>query len=719
MSIKEIIKKKYKELPYNYRVKCSKIIWYTKRTDALIYKIKSELFNRFEKNKVSNNISSNIVDNIISHKKEVNNSIYDYWDIQGDLFLINTVFKNTSKDSYFVFPVIDWHFRVQRPQHIARELGLLGHKVVYLTTTFNLSTKPGFKIIESPSENILICQLNFNKKHINIYHDKLDNDDVVFLLKSVNSIRSTFNMGYTNSLVDLPFWSNISIKLTANNVIYDCMDHHAGFENNTLDMLNEEEDLLLQSDLVITTAERLSNIISEKRDNIIIRNAAEVDFFSKKDPRVLYEKKRKTIGYYGAIAEWFDIELLRICAKQTPEYDYLIIGNVTTDLKGVDKLDNVNFIGEVPYSELPAYLNSFDVCLIPFKLIELTLCTNPVKVYEYLAAGKPVVSTAMPEVLLMAEHLHIGNSREDFVNKIHSALDEVGNKELSDKRRGWALTQDWSSRAESIVENVKLLNNEKSHIKKVSLVVLTYNNLELTKDCLNGIDKNTYYPNYEVIIVDNMSTDGTRDFLNKKYSNKDKYKVILNDDNLGFSAGNNIGLAAADGDILIVINNDTYPAPYWLSGIVEAFNSNNNLGLCCPITNNIGNEAKLNIEYDSFNNMNIFASNLCANNIGNLYSVNNIAFFCAAFTRDVYKTVGPMCEEYGLGFFEDDDYCARVRELGFDISIVDYSFVHHHLSASFNKLKDNKKELLMLENKAIFESKWGSWVPHKYRPGVH
>ncbi len=716
MSVRNTIKNNYKKLPHSYRVKLSKTIWYMKRTDAFIYKIKSEFLKK--RNKNNSSISSNIVDSITQYT-EVNDSIYDYWDVQGDVFLINKVFSNASKDSYLVFPVIDWHFRVQRPQHIARELGLLGHKVVYLTTTFNLSNKPGFKIIESPSDNVLICQLNFNKKHINIYHDKLTDDDVTFLLKSVNAIRGTFNMGFTNSLVDLPFWSEVSIKLIANNVIYDCMDHHAGFENNTEEMLNEEDALLLRSDLVITTAERLSNIISKKRDNIIIRNAAEVNFFSKKDPRILYEKKRKTIGYYGAIAEWFDIELLRTCAKNTPEYDYLIIGNVTTDLKGVDKLDNVNFLGEVPYSDLPAYLNSFDICLIPFRLIELTLCTNPVKIYEYLAAGKPVVATAMPEVILMSEYVHIGDTYEDFIDKIHSALKEVEDEKLSNKRRKWALTQDWSSRAQSIADNVDLLNRNNSHFKKVSLIVLTYNNLQLTKDCLEGIEKNTFYPNYEVIIVDNLSTDGTRDYLKENYLNKNKYKVILNNENHGFSGGNNIGLSAADGDILIVINNDTVPAPYWLSGIVDAFNSDSNLGLCCPITNNIGNEAKQNIEYNNFNEMNIFATNLCVNNTGKLYQVDKVAFFCAAFTREVYNKIGPMCEDYGLGFFEDDDYSERVRRKGFKIAVVDYSFVHHHLSASFNKLKNNKKEQLMLENKSKYEAKWGPWVPHKYRPGVY
>jgi GT2 family glycosyltransferase len=95
-----------------------------------------------------------------------------------------------------------------------------------------------------------------------------------------------------------------------------------------------------------------------------------------------------------------------------------------------------------------------------------------------------------------------------------------------------------------------------------------------------------------------------------------------------------------------------------------------------------------------------------------------LAFFCVAIPRAVYNKVGPISEDYGLGFFEDDDYCKRIEQLGFKLGIVEDSFVHHHLSASFNKLKSEHRQKLMDTNKAIFEKKWGTWTPHKYRKGV-
>ena len=101
-----------------------------------------------------------------------------------------------------------------------------------------------------------------------------------------------------------------------------------------------------------------------------------------------------------------------------------------------------------------------------------------------------------------------------------------------------------------------------------------------------------------------------------------------------------------------------------------------------------------------------------------IYPIESAAFFCVAIRKEVIDTVGLICEDYGLGFFEDDDYCKRVLLEGWEIAAVEDSFVHHHLSASFDKLKGDKKRKLMEKNQAIFESKWGEWKSHIYRPGV-
>lgn len=120
-----------------------------------------------------------------------------------------------------------------------------------------------------------------------------------------------------------------------------------------------------------------------------------------------------------------------------PQYDFVLIGNVTTDVSCFKNQSNIKLLGEVPYKDLTKYLVSFDVCIIPFIINDLTLCTNPVKVYEYLAAGKPVVATAMPEVVLIEEKVFIASDAEAFSLSIEKAMETKDDAELvTDRKMG-------------------------------------------------------------------------------------------------------------------------------------------------------------------------------------------------------------------------------------------------------------------------------------------
>ncbi len=93
----------------------------------------------------------------------------------------------------------------------------------------------------------------------------------------------------------------------------------------------------------------------------------------------------------------------------------------------------------------------------------------------------------------------------------------------------------------------------------------------------------------------------------------------------------------------------------------------------------------------------------------------NAAFFCVAMRREVYARIGELDEQFGMGFFEDDDYCRRVEQAGLEVYCAQDVFVHHHLSASFDSLGVEIKRVLFEKNKAIYEAKWGAWTPHAYR----
>lgn len=249
----------------------------------------------------------------------------------------------------------------------------------------------------------------------------------------------------------------------------------------------------------------------------------------------------------------------------------------------------------------------------------------------------------------------------------------------------------------------------------VSIIILTYNNLELTKACLNSLEANTGYKNMEIIIVDNASTDDTPDFLKKNYQHKKNYQIILNNKNLGFAAGNNIGLKAATGEYLVLLNNDTRVTSGWIRAMVSYFVQYSKMGLLGPITNNIGNEAKISTKYKNPDEMLPEVSEITLKNTGRLRLMKTVAFFCVMIPRKVFEEIGLLDERFGLGFFEDDDYCRRVQQAGYEIYCAEDVFVHHHLSASFDQMKAKSRQKLFEENKKIYESKWGAWQPHQYR----
>lgn len=253
----------------------------------------------------------------------------------------------------------------------------------------------------------------------------------------------------------------------------------------------------------------------------------------------------------------------------------------------------------------------------------------------------------------------------------------------------------------------------------VSLILVTYNKLELTDACLRSLEKNTHYKNFEVIVIDNDSRDSTPDYLREWVSRGENRRIILNPDNRGFAAGNNQGLRIARGEYLVLLNNDTYVTPGWLGTLVHHLKRDPNAGIVGPVTNNIGNESKIQISYDSMAEMEYAARVYTSSHLGEIMPLHTAAFFCVAFSRDIYDKVGDLDEAFGIGMFEDDDYCRRVQQVGRTVICAEDVFIHHHHSASFNLMGMERRVKLFNENREVYEKKWGPWVPHEYRKGLN
>jgi GT2 family glycosyltransferase len=291
-------------------------------------------------------------------------------------------------------------------------------------------------------------------------------------------------------------------------------------------------------------------------------------------------------------------------------------------------------------------------------------------------------------------------------------LQQPGDSTAQAARKSFAQEQTWQHRAQELQACVQQLL-----FPSISVVVLTYNNWAYTEACLESLLQQTDYPGpLEIVVTDNASSDETVDRLTEWVTREPRMKLVLNKDNLGFSAGNNTGLAAASGDYLVMLNNDTVVTRGWLLTLLRHFQSDPKLGLLGPATNHIGNESMVPVAYKSIEEMPAAARQYTLAHMGELYPMQTLAFFCVMMPRAVYELVGPMDETFGRGFFEDDDYCRRIEQQGFHMGCADDVLVHHHLSASFDKVDGGERKMLFDRNKAYYESKWGAWVPHRYRP---
>jgi GT2 family glycosyltransferase len=493
------------------------------------------------------------------------------------------------------------------------------------------------------------------------------------------------------------------------------MDNHSGFSTNEDLMLSEEDKLTSESDMVLVTAQKLlDERIKRNNKCAIVRNAVDYNHFNVylgQPPKEVLGLTGPIIGYYGAISDWFDVEMVEYIAEQRPNWNVILIGNTFgADVANLKLQKNVLLLGEIPYHSLPGYLHSFDVCIIPFKINPLTEATNPVKFYEYLSAGKPVVSVELPELMPYSSSLvYIGKDNRSFLDAIKKALQDNTSVAVQERMK-FAKCNTWEKRVADIVE---LVEND---YDLVSIIILTYNNLHLTEQCINSIVKFTSYPNYELVIVDNASNDGTVDYLKKLVAEKNNVKVIFNTDNNGFAGANNQGIKESSGKYIILLNNDTIVSPNWLGKLITYLNSNDEFGMVGPVTNCIGNEAMVPTNYNTLAGMLEFAEQYTISHEGRVFEIKVLAMYCVAMRRSLFNEIGYLDESFAIGMFEDDDFSLRVKNSGYKVICAEDVFIHHFNRSSFKLLSEQEYKKIFEANKQLFENKWEiKWDPHKFR----
>jgi glycosyltransferase involved in cell wall biosynthesis len=277
----------------------------------------------------------------------------------------------------------------------------------------------------------------------------------IFLSWAVRRMGMSSPIVWAQDPRDLYFLPPLAPRL----VCYDCMDDYALIAPSASgrpELRAQEIALLRRADLVFASSTDLAKRCAESNPHVVlVPNGVDAAHFSPvpvaADAAAIPSPR---IGYVGSLATWVDWALLAAVARAHPDWSLVLVGpaagEAEDDVVALRRIPNVHVLGERPYAAISSYLHAFDVCLIPFRLNDLTRTVNPVKFFEYMAAGKPVVATALPELAPYAGVCTLADGAADFVAGIAAALAEGNNPARVQQRLSVAQANSWTQRVQTI-----------------------------------------------------------------------------------------------------------------------------------------------------------------------------------------------------------------------------------------------------------------------------
>lgn len=252
---------------------------------------------------------------------------------------------------------------------------------------------------------------------------------------------------------------------TSFETVYDWIDALEIFYHRGREFVDRNHERALGEATVVATVTRTlhAQAMRTRSDALYLPNAVDFGHFAADvevpdDPMIrhLREQGKPVAGYYGALASWFDYDLLTAVAQKRPDWEFLLIGpqyDPNQDRKPPVGSPNITWIGPRDYQALPGYLKLFDVAMIPFQVNEITKATSPLKLYEFFAGGKPVISSPMPECQAYSE-VHSIATVEQFSSALDAALKESRDAAYGEHLRGLGRANSWAARVQTVVQAV-------------------------------------------------------------------------------------------------------------------------------------------------------------------------------------------------------------------------------------------------------------------------
>lgn len=243
--------------------------------------------------------------------------------------------------------------------------------------------------------------------------------------------------------------------------VFYCIDDYAAHPGVDMALIAQrDEDLSRRADLLFVAPPAL---LESKRAlspaTIFSPHGVDVDLFRRaadaatEVPVAARSLRHPVIGYIGSIHEWIDLELIEWLGRERPEWSFLLVGHAATDVSALRALPNVHMVGPQPYPTLPAWAKAFDAAIIPYRMNRQVANANPLKLREYLATGKPVVSVRNPEIEKFSQWVRIADDRAGFLAALDQAL-ATDSSEAAAARIASVADQTWDNRVQAVLERV-------------------------------------------------------------------------------------------------------------------------------------------------------------------------------------------------------------------------------------------------------------------------
>ncbi|MDK0919620.1 glycosyltransferase [Clostridium perfringens] len=374
---------------------------------------------------------------------------------------IKSILELEDFDEIIVFHAsFGWNIEMkQRPQHLAEALSKKKVLYIYRSDVKN----DNIYSIKKIKDNLYVLNLDMYSLNVAFFE----------AIKSINKLK--FVHVYATCLNSVDYEKIKTYMDKGFKVIYDFVDELSseisGY-NITSKMIEDHEKLLRDKEnvLVVSTAKKLKDIANkfrgENENNILAPNAVNLEDFKNHGNEIgekiqpIVNKRKPIIGYYGALAKWVDYKLIEELAKEREDYEIVLIGmdyDGSYDQSNLKNYSNISYLGMIDYRDLINYSRYFDVCIVPFIKNDITDSTSPLKIFEYMALEKPIVTTDINECKNYESCL-ISKDYDEFIRNIDKALKlEVDNKEYFNTLRREAEENTWDNRAELIKEAIKNL----------------------------------------------------------------------------------------------------------------------------------------------------------------------------------------------------------------------------------------------------------------------